>query len=612
MALSYWERFANSRLTRRRALAGSAAVGVGAVALSAVGCGGGSSGGGGEAGAPAAGLLTQPVDTTKQAKAGGIWKSLTGADVTNFDPLSSQSFTTQITAGYVYPRLLKIIPGVLKGSAGDVEPDLAESYEISGDKLQITLHLRQNMKWDSRSPTNARPVTAEDVVFSWNKFASLSPYSNVLANAKSKDAAVLSMTATDAKTVVAKLAFTDAAALTMLGSSAALYIMPKESDGGFDPKGDVRGAGPWVLESYKPSGGFTYAKNPNWYRTDVPFFDKLDYPIVPEYASQLAQFRAGNIYDLAVHAEDILSMKNDLPQLTMRQGSFNRLWFNSWFGYSGNSPFKDERVRQAWSMSYDRDLWIQAIGATDVFTKTGLPVATRWHSHFPSGWEGWWVDPQDEKAFGANAKYFKFDPTGAKQLLSAAGFSSGVDANVAYISTLQYGTTFPNQAQIQVGFANDVGFKTKTTNPDYQTDWLNKYYYGKGAFDGIAIGADNPELDPGVFMFLRFHPSGGRFKGFSPDGSDPSKGDQKVTDMINAIRQEFDVAKRKDIAKQYQQYMAQKMYAIPFPGQSAGFALNWPALGNAGVYNVGGEGYGAGTETLPFYWLDQTKAPIKS
>ena len=121
----------------------------------------------------------------------------------------------------------------------------------------------------------------------------------MLANAKSKDAAVLSMTATDAKTVVAKLAFTDAAALTMLGSSAALYIMPKESDGGFDPKGDVRGAGPWVLESYKPSGGFTYAKNPNWYRTDVPFFDKLDYPIVPEYASQLAQFRAGNIYDLA-------------------------------------------------------------------------------------------------------------------------------------------------------------------------------------------------------------------------------------------------------------------------------------------------------------------------
>jgi ABC-type transport system substrate-binding protein len=608
----YWGKLANSRLSRRRALGAAGAVGVGAAAVAAVGCGGGSSGGTG-GGTEGTGLLSQAVDTTKQAKSGGIYRSLTGSDVTNFDPLSSQSFTTQVASGYMYSRLLKIVPGIGKSSTGDVEADLAESWEISEDKLQITLHLRQNVKWDARAPTNSRPVVADDVVFSWNKFASLSPYAGVLANSKSKDAAVLSLTAPDSKTVVVKLGFPDAAALTMLGSSAALYIMPKESDGGFDPKGTTRGSGPWVLDEYKPSGGFTYAKNPNWYRSDIPFLDKVDYPIVPEYASQLAQLRAGNVYGgVGVHAEDILQTKSDLPDLILRQGSFNRLWYNSWFGYSGNSPFKDKRVRQAWSMSYDRDLWIETIAATADFVKAGLPVSTRWHSHFPSGLEGWWVNPQDEKAFGPNAKYFKFDPTSAKQLLSAAGFANGPDAQAAYIATLQYGTTFPNQCQIQIGFANDVGFKTKVSNPDYQTDWLNKYYYGKGTFDGIALGADNPELDPGVFTFLRFHPSGGRFKGFSVDGSDPSKGDPTVTGIIEKMRQEFDVAKRKDLAKQYQQYMADAMYAIPFPGQAAPFALSWPALGNSGVYNVGGEGYGAGTETVPFLWLDVTKPPLKS
>ena len=83
-----------------------------------------------------------------------------------------------------------------------------------------------------------------------------------------------------------------------------------------------------------------------------------------------------------------------------------------------------------------------------------------------------------------------------------------------------------------------------------------------------------------------------------------------LTDMVDKIRQEFDTDKRKDIARQFQQYMAQKMYAVPFPGQAAPFALSWPCLGNANVYNVGGEGYGAGTETVPFLWLDQTKPPI--
>jgi peptide/nickel transport system substrate-binding protein len=606
---NYWQRLREARLSRRRALVGAGAVSVGAMALGTVGCGGGGSGTGGTA-ATGSSLLSPSEPSTDQAKAGGLYKSLTGADVTSFDPLSSQSFTTQVASGYVYSRLLKITPGVGKPSTGDVEGDLAESWEVSDDKLQITLHLRKNLKWDSRPPTNNRAVTADDVVFSWDKFASLSPYAGVLANSKSKDAAVLSLTAADQNTVVVKLAFPDAAALTMLGSSAALYIMPSESDGQFDPRGETRGSGPWVLETYRPSGGFTYAKNLNWYRSDLPFLDKIDYPIVPEYASQLSQFRAGNVYGgVGVHAEDILPLKRDLPQLIMRQGSFNRLWFNSWFGYQGTNVFKDERVRQAWSMSYDRDLWIETIYATQEFTNAGLVVDTRWHSHFPSGLEGWWVDPQDDKAFGDNAKYFKFDQAQAKQLLSAAGMTEPT-VTATFIASLQYGTTFQNQVQIQTGFANDIGFKTRLNNPDYQTEWLSNYYYGKGNFEGIALGADNPELDPGVFMFLRFHPSGGRFKGFSPSGIDPSQGDPQVTDMVNRIRQEFDVGKRKDIAKEFQQYMAKAMYAVPFPGQAAPFALSWPALGNANVYNVGGEGYGGGTETLPYLWLDQTKPPI--
>jgi len=157
----YWERIRNSRTTRRRALGGAAAAGVGAVALAAVGCGGGDEeGGGGGAPPDASGMLGERIDTTKDAKPGGTFQGLTTADVTSFDPLTSPSFTTQIMSGWVYSRLLKVIPGYKAGSAGDVEGDLAESYEVSGDKLQVTLKLRQNAKWDARAPTSGRSRVA--------------------------------------------------------------------------------------------------------------------------------------------------------------------------------------------------------------------------------------------------------------------------------------------------------------------------------------------------------------------------------------------------------------------------------------------------------------------
>jgi ABC-type transport system substrate-binding protein len=293
----------------------------------------------------------------------------------------------------------------------------------------------------------------------------------------------------------------------------------------------------------------------------------------------------------------------------MLHSNFYRLWFNSWFGYQEGSPFKDERVRQAWSMAQDRDLWIDTFGNTEPFRNASLPVETRWHSHFPSGVDGWWVDPQDEKAFGANAKYLSFNPEEAKKLLSAAGYASGLDTTAYHIATGQYGTNFANQAQVQIGFAQDVGFRVKVSNPDYQTAFLPDFYYGKGQFSGIAIGADNPEPDMGVFMFARFHPQGPRFKGFDPSGTNPAAGDPQVTKLIQEIRTEFDTDKRKEIAKRYQQYMAKAMYAVPFPGQARGFGLDWPVVGNAGVF-LSGSLYAGGSETAVHLWIDSSKPPI--
>lgn len=57
-----------------------------------------------------------------------------------------------------------IYSGLLKyDGEGKLVPDLAESYEISEDKLTYTIHLRQNVLWHDQTP-----LTAQDVIFTVN------------------------------------------------------------------------------------------------------------------------------------------------------------------------------------------------------------------------------------------------------------------------------------------------------------------------------------------------------------------------------------------------------------------------------------------------------------
>src|SRR5436190_3266316 len=135
MSDNYWQSLVGQRLSRRRALA---VAGGGSAAAFLAACGGGSDSKDSVSKEPvdtgpkdASGLLAQRVDTSSSATKGDVLKSLSGSDVTSLDPLTSQSFTTQVVAGFVYSRILKVVPGFKGPSKRDIEGDLAESWEVS-------------------------------------------------------------------------------------------------------------------------------------------------------------------------------------------------------------------------------------------------------------------------------------------------------------------------------------------------------------------------------------------------------------------------------------------------------------------------------------------------
>jgi len=226
-------------LSRRRAFAGVASIGAAAAALSLVGCGGG--GKSDEKLGEQTGLISKPQDESSKAKTGGTLKTVRAADVpTGFDVLSTNNAQTISVASLAYPRLLKFkIAKYPNGADGNSEGDLVDSFELASDKLQLTLKLKRDLKWDSRAPTNGRLIDSQDVVFSWKKFVARNAAALDLAYEKSPGAPIESINAPDNNTIVFKMKQPDSSLLQLLTSASHFYIMPRESESQFDPRGEV-------------------------------------------------------------------------------------------------------------------------------------------------------------------------------------------------------------------------------------------------------------------------------------------------------------------------------------------------------------------------------------
>ena len=454
-AANYWTRVLRRRVARRQAIIAGGTTGLGALFLAACGSSNnnasnapstgagtssssGSSGASSSSGSPTGGsgsaqssLVSKPVDTSSSATKGGVL-NLQGGEPNSFDFTAGSGAPT--FSGYVYSRLMKY--KTFKYPDPPVAtpvPDAATSWETSPDGLTYTYKLRQGMKFDPRPPTNGRALTSQDVLFSWNRFVKLSSFGSQMANSVDPTAPVLSVTAPDDSTVVAKLAFP----FGPFNINYAYYrygqIMPTESEGGgFNPKSDARGSGVWRLKSYSPSVNYEYERNPDWYDANNVYLDGINTVILPEYSTILAQFEAGKLgtYD-KIQAQDILPAKQAHPQMVLQAGE-TFLTASPWIrmSYLPNSPFRDERVRQALSMLLDRDLYISTFGNVDKFKAQGLDISTRWNTVIPSGMDPYWLDPKNQSAFGDGAKYFQYSPAEAKKLLSAAGFSGPIQTRL--------------------------------------------------------------------------------------------------------------------------------------------------------------------------------------
>src|SRR5438445_9680022 len=145
---SYWSRALNGRVSRRRALALTGATATAAALLAA--CGGGSSSGGSSGGAAkkTSDLITEADDTSKTARHGGTSKWYSTTEPNHLDGIAQGQSQLNQFNGFAYSSLVANKAGVKQPSPyNEVVPNMAESWEFSPDRLQITFKLRQGVKW---------------------------------------------------------------------------------------------------------------------------------------------------------------------------------------------------------------------------------------------------------------------------------------------------------------------------------------------------------------------------------------------------------------------------------------------------------------------------------
>jgi ABC-type transport system substrate-binding protein len=366
----------------------------------------------------------------------------------------------------------------------------------------------------------------------------------------------------------------------------------------------MRGTGPFRLKEYRVAQQYEFERNPNWYVKGRPLLATYLIHVVPEYATRLAQFRAGGLDTGVVQSGDIIQTKTDIPKLNLYEGTHASNYRGIFFGYAGDSPFKDVRVRKAVANMFDRPTMDSVVYNLDKFVAAGFPATSSGVSHgLTAAWGTYWVNPDDSSAdqMGDRAKLFKFDLGEGKKMLAAAGFANGLEVDVHGLKGNELGgAIYTKYLEVTAGMLRDGGIRVNNKAWDFNSEWLPQFFYSKGNFQGMFMTGVDAYPDPGDTLYTFQHDNASR--PHHPPGVLPAD----VLKMLEDQRTEFDSNKRQTLIRDVQKKIADYMPDVPWYGTSTGYSLSWPWVMNLNVYRGWPSGL-AGSETTPTVWIDEKK-----
>lgn len=352
-------------------------------------------------------------------------------DPKTFNPVIASDATSSEVGGMMFDGLVTTNP-----KTGEVEPALAESWEMSEDKLKIVFNLRKNLKW-----SDGHPLTADDVDFSYNQL-----YLNEKIPSGARD--VIRVGESNALPQVRKLnelqvEFTIPEPFApFLSTTGGLSILPahilREKVETNDPNGKPLFLSTWTvdtppeqmvansayqLKDYTTNQRLIFEANPYYWKKqvlerDVPFIKRVVWEIVESTDTFLLQFRSGSLDSVNVSPEyfSLLKKEEERGNFSIYNGGPDYgttfITFNLNQGTKKGKPvvdpikskwFNNVKFRQAVSYAIDRQRIVN-----NIYRGLGEPQKSFISVQSPFYYE--------------NLTGYPYNPEKAKALLLEAGF----------------------------------------------------------------------------------------------------------------------------------------------------------------------------------------------
>jgi len=337
----------------------------------------------------------------------------------------------EIEGGWMLRNIYDSLVKFKAGSASEIEPCMATSWDISGKTL--TFSIRKGVKF-----SNGDPVDAEAVAYSLKRVVKL----------EKTPAWVLTqfgVTEDSIKAVGNKVQVTmDEAYSPSLVLACMTFITgtvnPKVAEANAK-EGDMgsayltehsAGSGPYVLVSWKRNEKIVLERNENYWGRK-PQIERIVIIDVPESSSQVVQLKGGDI-DIAWNLE-----YDQIPEIEATKGLSalkSPLFKVIYLGMNGTvSPLDNVLVRRAIKSAIDYKGIVKATGGGVMELHTFIPKGMFAH------YEG---------------QAYPYDPERAKKLLTQAGYPKGIEVTLTVPKFLATAGTVVKSNLEAVGIKTDL------------------------------------------------------------------------------------------------------------------------------------------------------------
>lgn len=437
-----------------------------------------------------------------------------------------------VSVGAVLAQYMIFDPLVRVDTSGNIQPALAESYEVTAE--DITFYLREGVTFQ-----NGDLLTVEDVIFSIQEMVLNS------TGGKATDFAacdVENITTPDEHTVVVPMKEDNA---SQIGYFENILIVNKKAyqEMGEKYQYEPIGTGPFILSNWVVGDTMTFQRYDNYW-AGAPKLNTVIIRTISEVSQAMIEVETGGA-DIMINPDgsDVTRVLNgEIPGVQAITESSLVLRNNN-INFNHNSPYmSNKKVREAIAHCVDRESWTSIISPG-----VGVPA----YCNIASGVWGW------DENMAENYPY-KYDLEKAKECLAEAGYPDGFHC-IIYTDSRPYHQALVELLQASLSQVG-IDLEIQTMELSKQKELMST---GEG-FDLFLLDNVGNGGDPLSCLWRDSHPM------YSGEGGSnylfytlEKEGAQDYADALNAIRGCYDDQERLRLCLDMQQVFTDNLIWLP-------------------------------------------------